>query len=181
MAKPTSKPKPPARLPSPSPYSDEECVTLIESLNAVLADGLALYAAVYFAHRNLSGEDFFSLHRLFGKFAEDIASHNDTIAEFVTFTLGGRTIGTAEQVAQMSRLKAYPTDIDDGIEHAKAIFERAKAFVAYLHEAAVKADEAGAPDALDLVTQAMRGVQKYAGMVVRHTVDDDAGADEGEE
>ena len=40
--------------------------------------------------------------------------------------------------------------------------------VAGLHEAAVVSDETGAPDALDLVTKVMQGVQHYGWMIAAH-------------
>ena len=54
---------------------------LIELLNARLADVLDLTMQAKQAHWNVRGPDFFQLHELFDKIAEDAEGHADLIAE----------------------------------------------------------------------------------------------------
>jgi starvation-inducible DNA-binding protein len=171
--------KPTTLFPSPSAYSDDERARLIDALNLVTADLLDLELAAYLAHRTIRGEYFGCLHRLFGDFAGKLSKYTDSVPEFVAM-LGGQPVGSCRQIAKMSRLDDYPEEITDGIEHCRELAKRIKAAVAGLHEAAVVADEVGAPDALDLVTKVMGGVEKFGWMIAAHVVGDEDG-EEGPE
>lgn len=175
MPKPTKT----TLFPSPSAYSDDERARLVESLNAVTADLLDLELAVYLAHRTTRGEHFAGLHPLFGAFAEKLSDYTDRVPEFVAM-LGGQPVGSARQIAKMSRLDDYPEDITDGIAHCRELSARVKVTVAGLHDAAVVADGVGAPDALDLVTKVMGGVQKYGWMIAAHLVGNEEADEAGE-
>ena len=54
---------------------------LVELLNARLADTFDLYSQTKQAHWNVKGAQFFPLHELFEKLAQELADYVDMIAE----------------------------------------------------------------------------------------------------
>src|SRR5262245_8503217 len=100
---------------SPSPLSEDVRVQISDMLNARLADGLDLHSQLKVAHWNVKGPQFAALHPLFETFAVGLAAHNDAVAERAV-TLGGQALGTARQVAEVSRLPEYPAGVSRDIE-----------------------------------------------------------------
>ena len=72
--------------------------TVIELLNARLADAIDLKLAVKQAHWNIRGPSFIALHELFDQIAARMEEHSDTMAERVV-QLGGLAAGTTQFVA----------------------------------------------------------------------------------
>lgn len=84
----------------------EKIVTL---LNQHLADTFDLYSQTKQAHWNVKGPQFFQMHELFDKLAEEVEDLVDMIAERAT-SLGGIAQGTArkEPPARPLLLRACP-------------------------------------------------------------------------
>jgi starvation-inducible DNA-binding protein len=78
----------------------EQVITL---LNQHLADTFDLYSQAKQAHWNVKGAQFFQLHELFDKLADEAQEYVDLIAERVT-ALGGTAAGTVRISAAASRL-----------------------------------------------------------------------------
>lgn len=154
-------------LPSPSPYDDNTRQALVDLLNPLTLDTIALGLAAWRAHRSLSGPLFSALHPLFQAFAERLDRIADKIPEFVAM-LGGQPVGLADEVAEGSRLDPYPRDITDGIAHCRELFDRAQALSAYLGQGIATANDIGAADALDLLTKAQEHVNYYGWQIGRH-------------
>jgi len=77
------------------------------TLNQQLADMFDLYSQTKQAHWNVKGPEFFQLHKLFDKLAEELLENIDVLAERVT-ALGGVAMGTVHMAAQNSRLPGFP-------------------------------------------------------------------------
>jgi starvation-inducible DNA-binding protein len=153
---------------SVAPYEAPIRLVLVdEVLNPLHLDTLAFASAVYLAHRNLTGPSFRDMHKVFGKFASALDGYVDEIPEHVAM-LGGLAAGTAEQVADGSRLEPYPVDLTDGLAHCKAITDRAKALLAYYQAGLVQCDELGAAMTFDLLNQIMAGIAHHAWFVQAH-------------
>src|SRR5579864_7996980 len=90
--------------------------TLIDLLNARLADSIDMQTQAKFAHWNVKGEQFMQLHLLFDSVAEHVEEAVDLIAERVT-ALGGRANGTARQVAAGSSIEEYDFNVVHGLDH----------------------------------------------------------------
>src|SRR5688500_4390887 len=103
---------------SPSPLPEDARMTIAETLNARLADGLDLHSQIKVAHWNIKGPQFASLHPLFETFAASLATHNDTLAERAV-TLGAKAYGTVRHAAKASRLPEYPQETTRDLEHVK--------------------------------------------------------------
>src|SRR5215470_14314494 len=95
---------------------------MIALLNQHLADTFDLYSQTKQAHWNVRGSEFFQLHELFDKLADEVEEFVDLIAERVT-TLGGTAQGTVRMSAGASRLQEYPKDAYQGLQSVKALSE----------------------------------------------------------
>lgn len=157
---------PPLR-PSLLPYTDEERRDLVGALTALSLDLQDLTAAAYLAHWSVRGPATWQLHQLFGEFAAALSGHVDTVSEYLR-ELGAQPVGTAQQIAEGSRLDPYPTDLVDGLDHCKALAERGQAFLGYARSAVEVCNEVSAADALDLVTQLHRDASKKLNFIADH-------------
>ncbi len=79
----------------------------IELLSVVLADEMTLYVKTRKFHWNVSGQSFMELHKLFQGQYSELEETIDLIAERIN-KLGGKTIGTMKEFAELSRLKETP-------------------------------------------------------------------------
>ncbi len=96
--------------------------TLIDLLNARLADAIDVQTQAKFAHWNVKGEDFYQLHLLFDSISEHVEDAVDLIAERVT-ALGGRANGTVRQVAANSSIEEYDLNVMHGMDHVRALLK----------------------------------------------------------
>jgi starvation-inducible DNA-binding protein len=81
--------------------------TVVELLNASLADLNDLKSQTKYAHWNVKGPSFYSLHLLFDQLAGGFDEQIDTIAERIA-ALGGVAHGTVRQAAKNSSLQEFP-------------------------------------------------------------------------
>lgn len=133
--------------------------TSVTELNARLADGVALSAAIKQAHWNVKGRNFIAVHELFDSVFANLQEHVDTMAERVQ-QLDGVAIGTVEKVAKASTLKEYPTDLTKAEDHIKALCERMRDYGAKVRKGIDITAEAGDADSADLLTAASRTADK---------------------
>src|SRR5258708_4315496 len=108
--------------------------TMINLLNARLADAVDLKSQVKQAHWNVKGHQFIQLHELFDAIAGRLEGIVDEVAERAV-ELGGTALGTARIAATISRLPEYPVDIKSGIDHTAALADRLAAFGASVRAA----------------------------------------------
>jgi starvation-inducible DNA-binding protein len=76
-------------------------------LNQQLADMFDLFSQTKQAHWNVKGSDFYQLHKLFDKLAEELLENIDVAAERIA-ALGGVAMGTVHMAASSSRLPEFP-------------------------------------------------------------------------
>ena len=146
---------------SPNPLPEDARSTIVETLNARLADGLDLHSQIKVAHWNVKGPQFAALHPLFETFAVGLAGFNDEIAERAV-TLGGRAHGTARHVAQTSRLPDYPQDTTRDMEHVRLLSERIEKYLDGARTSRAVAEKAGDADTVDLLTEVISAFEKHA-------------------
>ena len=77
--------------------------TVIDGLNAMLADSFALYLKTKNFHWHLSGRHFRDYHLLFDDQASQIFAMTDVIAERVR-KLGGQTLKSIGHIARLQRI-----------------------------------------------------------------------------
>jgi len=146
---------------TPSQLPEDSRIALIATLDDRLADGLDLHSQVKVAHWNVRGPQFPSLHPLFEQFANQLAVHNDAIAERAV-TLGGLASGTVRYVAKHSRLGDYPQGITRDIEHVALLAERFDTYLGGVRDSRAIAERLGDTDTVDLLTGVVTELEKNA-------------------
>ena len=152
---------------SRNPLSEEKREQVVEMLNARLADSIDLHYQSKQAHWNVKGDDFYQLHLLFDKIAEDTDEYVDLIAERIT-QLGGVANGTVRDSAKNSTLAEYPHDIYDGDSHVEAMANALATFAANVDQNAHDTDELDDQSTNDMLVEISRGVGKYLWFVEAH-------------
>lgn len=132
---------------------------LIDLLNQNLADTLDLYTQTKQAHWDVKGKDFYQLHKLFDDLAAEVFPFVDILAERVT-ALGGSAAGTARMAAQNSRLREYPKDAVDGVQHLEALIERWGSYANGARKAIDEADKHNDRATADVFTEICRAIDK---------------------
>jgi len=140
---------------------------LIALLNERLSDALDLHLQAKQAHWNVRGPDFFQLHELFDKVAEDAEEHADLIAERAG-QLGGVAEGTVQAVAKRSSLPPYPLNIAAGRDHVEALSNSLATFAKAIREAIGMADALDDQGTTDMLTEISRETDKNLWFVEAH-------------
>jgi starvation-inducible DNA-binding protein len=140
---------------------------IIRVLNQHLADTFDLYSQTKQAHWNVKGLQFFQLHELFDKLAEEVEGQADLLAERVT-SLGGIARGTARLAAAASRLPEYPTEATTGRQHLDALAVRLAALAATTRAAIDAAGKIGDAGTADLFTEISRALDKALWFLESH-------------
>ena len=149
---------------TPSRLPENARSRISDALNAVLADGLDLHAALKVAHWNLKGPQFPSLHALFEEIATGLAAQNDDVAERAV-TLGGRAQGTVRHVARTSRIPDYPQETTRDLEHVRLVAPRLETYLDGVRAARGVADEHDDQDTVDLLTGVVTAFEKHGWML----------------
>ena len=140
---------------------------MIMMLNQHLADTFDLYSQAKQAHWNVKGPEFFQLHELFDKLADEAEGYVDLIAERVT-ALGGTAAGTVRMSAAATRLDEYPLDVSHGLLSIEALVGAYASLAETTREAIKTTDRAGDADTSDLFTEASRGLDKSMWFLEAH-------------
>ncbi|MFO0677131.1 MAG: DNA starvation/stationary phase protection protein Dps [Polyangiaceae bacterium] len=146
---------------SPSHLAEPVRVTVSNTLNERLADGLDLHSQIKVAHWNIKGPQFASLHPLFETFAVALANFNDAIAERAV-TLGAKAYGTARHVAKSSKLPEYPQETTRDLDHVKLLAERFDTYLEGVRASRAVAEKSGDTDTVDLLTGVVTEFEKNA-------------------
>ena len=141
--------------------------TVIDLLNARLADAIDLYAQVKQAHWNVKGMQFIALHELFDKICEAVEDGVDELAERAV-QLGGVAEGTVQAVVKRTTLAPYPLELKAGRDHVDRLAKALAAYGKSLRAAIQTAADAGDADTSDLFTQLSRAADKQLWFVEAH-------------
>jgi starvation-inducible DNA-binding protein len=141
--------------------------TVINLLNARVADTIDLALLTKQAHWNIKGPQFIAVHEMLDGFRDELDEHVDTMAERVV-QLGGTALGTAQVVAKGSVLAPYPTDIYTIKDHLAALIERYGKVANAVRANIDEADEAGDADTADIFTGVSRALDKSLWFLEAH-------------
>jgi len=141
--------------------------SMVDLLNARLADAVDLSMQAKQAHWNVKGPGFIALHELFDQVHDHLRGHVDEIAERVT-ALGGRADGTVQVAAKASTLPAYPMDAVSGKAHCEALSVGLAEFGKSVRSAIDQASELGDEASADLFTGMARDLDKDLWFVEAH-------------
>ncbi len=144
--------------------------SVIEILNARLADAIDLQSQVKHAHWNVKGPQFIALHELFDKISDVVLEQIDEIAERVT-ALAGMAEGTVTVAAKRSKLKNYPLNITAGKDHLYYLSSQLAAFGKAARAAIDDTAKLGDADTADLFTGVSREIDKYLWFLEAHLQD----------
>jgi starvation-inducible DNA-binding protein len=145
----------------------EQSSAVIALLNARLADTLDLVYQAKQAHWNVNGSDFFSLHELFDKVADELPEHVDEIAERVA-QLGGVVEGTIRMVSARTSLPEMPREGTGGEVWVEALTRSLGIAGASMREAIDQSSDLGDQVTSDIFTGAARTIDKLTWMVRAH-------------
>jgi starvation-inducible DNA-binding protein len=140
---------------------------MVALLNQQLADTFDLYSQVKQAHWNVKGAQFYPLHELFDRLAEELEGCVDLIAERAT-ALGGMALGTVRLTAAGSRLPEYPLEATESLPTVQALADRYAALAAGTRAAIDPANGAGDAGTADLLTEVSRGLDKALWFLEAH-------------
>ena len=88
---------------------DKDRKGVIEILNHILADEYVLYTKTRNYHWNVTGPDFYELHKLFEEQYEALDDVIDEVAERAR-ALGGKSAGSLREFVDQTRLKESPKE-----------------------------------------------------------------------
>ena len=127
---------------SPCPRPESIRLAFCETLNVLVANGMALYNAAAKAHWNTRGPLFVELHALFGEVKDGAAEWNDSVAERVA-RLGGVAVALSEETMPLVTLPTFPVGETDGLKLCAALAACVDAYNLALYDAADRADTMG--------------------------------------
>lgn len=140
---------------------------LVDVLQPILAECIDLGLRTKQAHWNVKGPNFIALHKLFDEVYEVVQEAVDMVAERI-MQLGGTALGTAQTVAAMTNLPAYPLAITSGHEHCEALSSSMAEVGAKVRRAIDVTEELGDAGTADLCTEVARNFDKYLWFVESH-------------
>ena len=141
--------------------------SVVELLNARLADVIDLELQAKQAHWNVKGPNFIGLHELFDRVSEAAAKYKDEIAERAVM-LGGVAVGTSQAVVERTTLPPYPVEAQDWKSHVECLSSALAKLGTALRQAIEDADELEDAVTVDLLTGIAHGVDKYLWFVESH-------------
>lgn len=142
--------------------------TVVELLNATLADLNDLKSQTKYAHWNVKGPNFYSLHLLFDQLAGGFDAQIDDVAERIA-ALGGVAHGTIRQAAQNSSLDEFPEGIGSDLEFARVLAQRFASAASTVRANIDRAGELGDQGTADLYTAISRDLDKSAWFLEAHS------------
>lgn len=124
----------PSQLATPTNLGEKATQDISDALNPLVADAFALYVKTKNFHWHASGPHYRDYHLLFDEQAAQIFEMIDVLAERVR-KLGGLTIHSIGQIAQLQTIKDDNEDYVPAREMVRRLMEDNKSFSAHLRKA----------------------------------------------
>jgi starvation-inducible DNA-binding protein len=123
---------------------------MVEQLNQLLADSIAIRDMYKKHHWQVSGPTFYQLHLLFDKHFDEQIEMVDTIAERIQL-LGGVTIAMGGDVAEITKIQRPPRGREEVPVQISRLLEAHKIIIQNCLDISEAADKAGDQGTNDLV------------------------------
>ncbi|GAC1572466.1 MAG: DNA starvation/stationary phase protection protein [Sphingomicrobium sp.] len=134
----------------PHPLSADVRKKMVDKLNQLLADSIAIRDMYKKHHWQVGGPTFYQLHLLLDKHYEEQANLVDMIAERI-MALGGISIAMAPDVAEMTAIPRPPKGREDVPTQLSRLLQAHEIILRQAHDGADAADEAGDDGTNDLL------------------------------
>ena len=131
-----------AELKTPTDLERNSVRSVVEALNAILADSYALYLKTKNFHWHVSGPHFRDYHLLLDEQAARILASTDAIAERVR-KVGGTTLRSIGHVARLQRIKDNDAEFVSARAMLAELHRDNSRLVEFLREAKEVVDAAG--------------------------------------
>lgn len=151
----------------PGHLSADMAAALRDTLNARLADAIAVGLQLKQAHWNVRGGTFQQLHELFDTTYAEVVVYGDTLAERIV-QLGGVAHGTVQTVASATAIAPMSESQLSATEYVRATVEALRAFGAAMYRLIDEASKLGDQVTADIATEIARGVDKQAWFIGAH-------------
>ena len=157
-----------ALLTNPDPQEDAAKEATVASLLPCLADLLDLAGNAKLAHWNIRGPQFKQLHEAFDALSGVCRDKADDIAERVTLELGGLAIGTAQQIAEGSRLEDFPAEERDPEALCRVLVDMAREACVGLKDCRRHCAEQDDDVTENMLQDVAKAVMHAAGLIAAH-------------
>ncbi|MCK9485759.1 MAG: DNA starvation/stationary phase protection protein Dps [Dehalococcoidia bacterium] len=141
--------------------------TVIEGLNARLADLIDLHWQLKQAHWNVTGPNFIAVHELFDEQATAVRAMADTVAERVR-ALQAAAEGTVRYAVERSTLDDFPSGLVDWEQAITQLVDRYEQCSAQFQSASDVAAEADDKATEDLYVEMIRQIDQFAYFLRAH-------------
>jgi starvation-inducible DNA-binding protein len=176
-AKPVlSRPAPEIQLygtivPLPIGLDPKVCADIVQQLNQILADTMALRDLYKKHHWQVAGPTFYPLHLLFDKHFAEQSELVDDIAERIQL-LGGISIAMAADVAETTRIPRPPRGREAVPAQLSRLAEAHEIIIRQIRAVARHAEEAGDDGTTDLlISDVLRRNEMQVWFISEHLVD----------
>ena len=144
-------------------YSSVETLSMVKSLNLLLASYQVHYQKLRNFHWNVRGEDFFDLHSLFEQLYNEAQVHIDEIAERIR-VFGQTPYSTMSGYLEHTEIKEVGTNLmsKDMVREVLADF---RILVTLMNEVSETAIESGDHATQDLINSYIRSIEKHHWML----------------
>jgi starvation-inducible DNA-binding protein len=155
----------------PHPLGAKVRTDMVNQLNQLLADSIALRDMYKKHHWQVAGPTFYQLHLLFDKHFDEQVEIVDTIAERIQL-LGGVTIAMGGDVAKLTRIPAPPRGREEVPVQISRLLEAHKIIIQSCLDISEAADKAGDQGTNDLVvSDVLRANELQSWFIGNHLVE----------
>lgn len=130
------------RIATPTSFADEKVAKVCDAINALVADGFALYVKTKNFHWHVTGPHFASYHALFDDQAAQILNAIDPLAERVR-KLGRVTLRSIGEIAKLQSIDDHDAAIPSPQEMIAELLRDNRAMCEALRKAHAICDDAG--------------------------------------
>ena len=140
----------------------------ISILSSILANEMTLYIKIRKFHWNVSGQSFMELHKLFEGQYTQLEQSVDEVAERIS-KLGGKTIGTMKEFADLTIIKESPNHYPAQKEMIKELMEDHETVIVQLRkDVDTSADDNNDAVTADFLTSLMESHETMAWTLRRY-------------